>query len=297
MTEIGRAGDWGLDATAFDLPRPAREPTPDAMAAADLQLSRAVVKYAAHARGARVDPSQLSLWLDQRPRPVDVDQLLPAIAEADEPDAALRRLHPQHAGFERLREAYLAMREPASKPRDVVPDGPRIAPGEAHPHVAIVRRKLGLAAPEESGDVYDDELAARLRSFMRQATGRRQRDDVAIDGKVRALLNKPAKAEREAAPTLQKILVNMERWRYLPDDLGAFHIWNNLPQFETRVVRGGEVIHQERLVIGKPNTQTPVFSTRWSSSSSIPIGAFPAASRSRILPSSAATTASWTART
>ena len=80
---------------------------------------------------------------------------------------------------------------------------------------------------------------------MRQVTGRRQRKDVAIDGRFRDLLNKPAKAEREAAPTLQKILVNMERWRYLPDDLGAFHIWNNLPQFETRVVRGGEVIHQE----------------------------------------------------
>jgi murein L,D-transpeptidase YcbB/YkuD len=262
IAEIRRAGDWGLDPAAFDLPRLAPGATPDAIAAADLQLSRAVVKYAAHARGARVDPSQLSLWLDQRPRAVDVEALLPALAEAAAPDAALRRLHPQHPGFERLREAYLALRDPGEKPRDVVPDGPRIFPGETHPHVAAVRRKLGVASPAEGAELYDDELAARLRSFMRQTTGRGQRKDVAIDDKVRALLNKPSKDERDAAPTRQKILVNMERWRYLADDLGAFHIWNNLPEFETRVVRDGEVIHQERLVIGKPNTQTPVFSDK-----------------------------------
>ena len=111
--------DWSLPGNGASTPPPSlrrgRQPTPDAMAAADLQLSRAVVAYAVHARGGRVDPSQLSLWLDQRPRPVDIDQLLPAIAEADEPDAALRRLHPQHAGFERLREAYLAARAPPSR--------------------------------------------------------------------------------------------------------------------------------------------------------------------------------------
>jgi L,D-transpeptidase YcbB len=260
ITEIGRAGDWGLDPSAFDLPRAPRSDDPHALAAADVQLSRAVLKYAAHARGGRVDPSQLSLWLDQRPRPVDVDVLLPAVAEATEPDTALRRLHPQHPGFERLREAYLALRGSGTKPRDVIPDGPRLALGDEHPHVAAVRRKLGLEARSGIAELYDEELADRLRRFMREATGRRQRDDVVIDAKVRALLNKPSKSERDAAPTLHKILVNMERWRYLPDDLGAFHVWNNLPEFETRIVQNGAVVHQERLVIGKPNTQTPVFS-------------------------------------
>ena len=262
IAEIRRAGDWGLDPAAFDLPRLAPGATPDTIAAAEVQLSRAVVKYAAHARGARVDPSQLSLWLDQRPRPVDVEALLPSLARGHR---ARRRAAPAASAasrLKRLREAYLALRAPGEKPRDVVPEGPRILPGETHPHVAIVRRKLGVASPAEGAELYDDELAARLRSFVRQTTGRNQRKDVAIDDKVRALLNKPSKDERDSAPTRQKILVNMERWRYLPDDLGAFHIWNNLPEFETRVVRDGAVMHQERLVIGKTNTQTPVFSDR-----------------------------------
>jgi murein L,D-transpeptidase YcbB/YkuD len=61
-------------------------------------------------------------------------------------------------------------------------------------------------------------------------------------------------------PTAHKLLLNMEQWRWMPDDLGDFHVWVNVPEFLIRVVRGGKVIHTERVVVGKPDTQTPIFS-------------------------------------
>ncbi len=46
----------------------------------------------------------------------------------------------------------------------------------------------------------------------------------------------------------------------MPDDMGELHVWNNLPEFLTRVVKNDAVIHEERIIVGKENTQTPVFS-------------------------------------
>jgi L,D-transpeptidase YcbB len=46
----------------------------------------------------------------------------------------------------------------------------------------------------------------------------------------------------------------------MPEDLGAFHVWVNIPEYTIRVVKAGAVIHTERVVVGRPTTQTPVFS-------------------------------------
>jgi len=72
-----------------------------------------------------------------------------------------------------------------------------------------------------------------------------------------------ADAGRESADRtvrLGRILVNMERWRWLPTDLGEFYVWNNVPEFLTRVVRKGETIHTDKVVAGQPEWATPAFS-------------------------------------
>jgi len=74
---------------------------------------------------------------------------------------------------------------------------------------------------------------------------------------------KPGKkggAAAPEAPTARKLLANMEEWRWMPEDLGPFYVWVNLPEFTLRVVKDGKVIHTERVIAGKRDTPTPVFS-------------------------------------
>ena len=59
---------------------------------------------------------------------------------------------------------------------------------------------------------------------------------------------------------IRAILVNMERWRWLPNDLGPFYVNVNVPEFMLRVVDEGKVIHTARVVVGKRDKQTPIFS-------------------------------------
>lgn len=68
------------------------------------------------------------------------------------------------------------------------------------------------------------------------------------------------KAALETARTpadANAIRVNMERWRWMPRDLGARYIVSNVPEYMTRVVHGGTIIATHKAVVGKTTTATP----------------------------------------
>ncbi len=265
--EIRRAAEWGLDAGKFTLPDlDAAGEDQRARAAAEVSLSLAVLKYAAHAHGHRVDPSSLSKWLDQKPRPV-LAGIVGQIADADDPAAALRALHPRHPQFERLRRAWLDLQKPAQEeadpvPRVILPSSGRILrPGIRHEDVELLRSRLRIKEAPAGEDVYDEALVEAVREFQRSA-------GLSVNGivnaPVRRALNHEVKGsgKRNRIDDAKLLLVNMERWRWLPENLGEIHVWNNLPEFQTRVLRRGEVAFEERIIIGKPETQTPIFSDR-----------------------------------
>lgn len=58
----------------------------------------------------------------------------------------------------------------------------------------------------------------------------------------------------------QRLILNMERWRWMPQELGAFHVWNNVPEFNTRVLKNGDVIYVEKTIVGQLKYATPFFS-------------------------------------
>ena len=65
----------------------------------------------------------------------------------------------------------------------------------------------------------------------------------------------PAKGRLE-----EDVLANLERWRWLPSDLGPRHILVNVPEFKLRLIDQGRLVHQARVIVGKPETPTPLFS-------------------------------------
>lgn len=265
LGELSAADQYGLDPSQFNLPpSPVRADDMAALAEAEADLSMSAILYAYHARGGRVNPSQLSYWLDQRPRGLYVSDVFRAIEVSGDPVTGLRSFQPQHSQFERLRQALLAERGIIEqRPRMLIPDGPDLSVGERHADIAIIRARLDAWASNPADDTYlDRNLMRRIQRYMSEGGYGRARK---IDGSVRLALNRPDPVRTSGnRARINKLLVNMERWRLLPEDMGQIYVWNNLPEFQTRVVKNGEVIHQERIIIGKEKTQTPVFSDEMS---------------------------------
>jgi L,D-transpeptidase YcbB len=76
-----------------------------------------------------------------------------------------------------------------------------------------------------------------------------------------ALLKARAESEAGAKPrNMQKLIVNMERWRWMPEDLGTLYVQINIPEYMVYIAKHGDVIHKEKVVVGKPVYATPIFS-------------------------------------
>jgi murein L,D-transpeptidase YcbB/YkuD len=81
-----------------------------------------------------------------------------------------------------------------------------------------------------------------------------------------ALLNARASGDETGKPAsntvaIERIVINMERWRWMPDDLGALYVWNNSPEFMLYVVKDGKPIYADKTLVGTIAYATPVFTT------------------------------------
>jgi L,D-transpeptidase YcbB len=56
------------------------------------------------------------------------------------------------------------------------------------------------------------------------------------------------------------IRANMERWRWVPPDMGRRHVWVNVPEYKLRLMKDGRAVHEARVIVGKSETPTPLFS-------------------------------------
>ncbi len=260
---LKRAADDGLDVKGF--PQAVSPETDAEIARADLALSDAVVAYARQASGSRVDPRMISRLIGVEPEVADPAVILALVASAGE-DAgeALRRFNPPQKAYEALREKLLQLRRKRRLAGSgaAIPAGPLLRPGMRDPRVPLVRARLGLdrgefeASQDPVGDsaqdlVYDTEIAAAVEDFQK-ANG------LPASGNLTA---RTVAALSGGASNLEtEILANMERWRWMPRDMGETHIEVNIPDYEAVVIEKGAVIERNRVVVGKEETPTPVFS-------------------------------------
>lgn len=270
LAELRRSEDWGLPGSDYGVSQPSSS-APAAMAEAEIALAAAMLRYARHASGGRVDPASLSRINDLKPVYADPSDILAGVASAEKPGAYLLSLHPQHPQYQKLHASLVKLRrggpevEPQAAPEPVrarVPgEGPILKVGQKHKDVPLIRARLSVAGEtgDDGDETFDSALAAAVKAFQ---ADKGLKQSGAVDKATRAALSggEPRKKTVDPARKQELIALNMERWRWMPRDLGPLHILNNIPSFTTRFVKNGQIIFQERIVTGKPNTPTPVFS-------------------------------------
>jgi L,D-transpeptidase YcbB len=264
MEEIGKADDYGLRASDYALPRiegfNAKSPNAaGALADAEIKLDLAVLRYARDARGGRFDWTRLDPDLDPTLALPDPLQVMESIAIRSEPAAYLRSFQPDQPQFEALRKALIAARGGHVVDDGVarIPDGPVLKLGVEHEQVALLRKRLEVPATDGAKEsVFDSEVEQAVRRFQEE---RGYRPDGLVGPGTRRVLN--GEQQRSSSPSKTRlILLNMERWRWLPNDLGRFYVTVNVPEFTLRVMEDGKPAFTTRVVVGKPDKQTPIFS-------------------------------------
>jgi L,D-transpeptidase YcbB len=251
------AASEGLNPADYPVPDFAGAASPDQLAEAELKLTASMLDYARQAQSGRMHWSQVSADIQYPEHPTDPAEVLANISTAKDASAALDGYNPPHKLYKELKAKLAELRGQGDGPMIYIAEGPALAfkaatkkQGEVAPEdsrVPQLRAKLGVENPDDTR--YDAKVAAAVRKFQEHTD---LKPTGVLDDRTVKAINSP-KRDRQ----IDTVLVNMERWRWLPRQLGASSIGNayvilNVPDFTLKVMQNGAQVWTTRVVTGKP---------------------------------------------
>ncbi len=214
---------------------------------------------AAHLHAGRVDPRAVEPdWTPSRPD-IDPAVLLESALVERRLVAAVLALAPADQTYAAMKEALARFRAYLGRGGwKGVDSGPSLRVGDAGSRVLQLRQRLalsGLLALEqaEGQDSFDEQLEQAVMAFQRRA-------NLEPDGVVGMLTL--AQLNRRAQDRIDQLRVNLERWRWLPEDLGGRHLRVNIADFSLQAWNQGQVERKHKVIVGRLFRRTPSFSGR-----------------------------------
>jgi murein L,D-transpeptidase YcbB/YkuD len=225
------------------------------IAGLELALSNAFVRMARDLHSGRTSPSVTEPDIVIARKPMAAEKWLESAAKSGA-EAVFAGLRPNHPQYFQLRQMLAGYRNLAARGGwPLIDSGSTLKPGMVDPRVRQMRASLkarGYSGIDNADpNAFDPGLTEVVKHFQK----RHGLDADAFAGPATiAALNTTADQR------VEQIIVNMERWRWLPADLGKRHVFVNQAGFEMFFVDGGKVIDNRRVIVGKPFHKSPMFS-------------------------------------
>lgn len=204
---------------------------------------------ASHMAFGKISPTSVEPDWTAKGRQADLVAHLMAALEAGTLASSLDELAPQHRAYQALKEDLAGRLSQPARTDVVIPQGPTLKPGMSGERVRVLQRRLLFP---ETGE-FDADTEAAVVAFQSESG----LDDNGLVGPatLRAL-------NRGDAAIRDQLRVNLERWRWLPDDLGRRHVRVNIADFSVQAWKDGAIDRVHGAIVGKTYRKTPVFSNR-----------------------------------
>lgn len=259
LTLLKNAKDEGLNSDHYKIDEmPSFEgKDPSQIMALDQKITAVILKYMHDLRGGRLVGKNLkNLFIDM---PAQSHQKVFDEMISQNSIKPLLDFFPKNVEYLKLKHALSYMRRIHAQNFWPTIDlaTPKLAPGMHHPSVIIMRENLQRFGYDlkigEQQDLYfyDNRLASFVKIF--QAQNGLEADGVIGLDTIKAFNKLPAEH-------IKQILINMERWRRMPDHMEERFLMVNIANFELSAYEAGTVAFTMPVIVGKTYRKTPVFS-------------------------------------
>ena len=225
----------------------------------DLVVTTMVLRYAWHCTEGRIAADMLGIERSSLKAPsLDLAQALAEALGSGRLEDFLTRLGPRHAAYRALQRSlprYLRIKR--SGGWATITDGPALQLGDCDRRVAQLRKRLAATGDTPSvfksrEDCFEDDLETAVARFQRRHG---LYPDGVAGARTLAALNVPVEQR------IHQIQLSLERWRWMPADLGSHYVLVNIPGFEMQVVEAGEVVKTMRTIVGRKRRPTPALAS------------------------------------
>ena len=227
------------------------------LARLDMLITDAFLRYSVEVRAGYQYPRAVDPQWYMAPSPVKPLKLMQAYLDAENSETFLSELPPAHEGYKQLQQAMLSYQTLLETRGEwqPLPDGPLLKLGSWGYDVLLLRMRLlheGYTLDREPADEYllDRDLDQQIRLFQKRYGHQ-------IDGIVGKRTRKSLNVTLHERIT--QIQQNMERWRWLPHELGSRYVMVNMAGYRLQYIENNKTALSMRVIIGKPFRATPAF--------------------------------------
>ncbi|WMJ74251.1 L,D-transpeptidase family protein [Cytophagaceae bacterium ABcell3] len=239
-----------------DHPHPESDLAVTARKSLDIFLTASFFKHASQMWGGVIDPEEAKLEWYTDPKEITYDEKLDSIIDNTEkyrnPFLEYEPLHPEYKKLKIVLDKYKEINRNGGWPM-VEPVNKQLIKGDTGEVIVKLKKRLfaggDLPVMSES-NLFDAHVKKAVKSFQERHG---LKPDGIVKGKTLKEINKPV-SER-----ITQIIINMERWRWVPERISDSYIIVNIPEFKLHVYEPGKDTWQMNVIVGKAATHTPVF--------------------------------------
>lgn len=223
----------------------------------DVLLTSSFQKYILHLTNGKLNPKKLYEDWDLKENYIDINETLTHLLDSDSLANKIAQLKPNNIVYKRLKKALRLIN---SFPKDnfkPLKITQTIAPNDTNPSIIDVKKRLiywkELPFNDSLTSIYDEETILAIKKFQ-------SRHGLAMDGKIGpgtiVSLNFSKKQR------MQQIIVNLERWKWYPKEMGKEYVIINIPDYRLTLVKDRDTLSTHKVIVGRTKRKTPILSSK-----------------------------------
>lgn len=219
----------------------------------DVALSATYFVWASdYYRGVVVPKENKEIEWDVKRNKIKLHKALMTVLGERESKYSYASFSPLHPEYSRLKTALAAYRKiQASGGWPKITASPELRTGEATPVIPALRRRLGLSGGTDS--VYTEEVFNAVKQFQNDQG---LKPDGTLGNETVRIMNIPVEQR------VKQIILNMERWRWIPKSFEPDYLLVNIPEYKLHVFEKSKLKMSMNVIVGKTLNSTPIFSDK-----------------------------------
>ncbi len=228
-----------------------------ALAKYDVLLTSSLQKYISHLTNGTLNPRKLYKNWDLKENHIDLNKTVVELLNSDSLIYKIEQLKPNHIVYKRLKKALKLIQTFPAENFKNLKIAKKITPNDTNPSIIDIKKRLiywkDLQPKDSLTPVYDEETVLAIKKFQ-------VRHGLATDEIIREVTI--ASLNFSKLQRIHQIIINLERWKWYPKEMGKEYIIINIPDYRLTLVKDRDTLRTHKVIVGRSKRKTPILSSK-----------------------------------